>query len=246
MRIGVISLFPEMFQAVTEYGVTGRAAKKGIIELLSINPRTFAHDKHQKVDERPFGGGPGMVMMVQPLRDAILEAKSKLPNAKVVYMSPQGKRFDHQECQKLAENNELIIVAGRYEGIDERIIDKYVDEELSIGDYVLSGGELPAMVVIDAVSRLLPGVLGDELSAVEDSFAAGLLDCPQYTRPPEIDGMSVPDVLMSGDHEKIRKWRLKQSLARTYERRPDILNNLALTDEQKKILALYLRERKSK
>ncbi|MBQ4488980.1 MAG: tRNA (guanosine(37)-N1)-methyltransferase TrmD [Ruminobacter sp.] len=246
MRIGVISLFPEMFQAVTEYGVTGRAVKKGIIELLSINPRTFAHDKHQKVDERPFGGGPGMVMMVQPLRDAILEAKSKLPNAKVVYMSPQGKRFDHQECQKLAENNELIIVAGRYEGIDERIIDKYVDEELSIGDYVLSGGELPAMVVIDAVSRLLPGVLGDELSAVEDSFAAGLLDCPQYTRPPEIDGMSVPDVLMSGDHEKIRKWRLKQSLARTYERRPDILNNLALTDEQEKILALYLRERKSK
>ncbi|MBR1925039.1 MAG: tRNA (guanosine(37)-N1)-methyltransferase TrmD [Ruminobacter sp.] len=246
MRIGVISLFPEMFQAVTEYGVTGRAVKKGIIELLSINPRTFAHDKHQKVDERPFGGGPGMVMMVQPLRDAILEAKSKLPNAKVVYMSPQGKRFDHQECQKLAENNELIIVAGRYEGIDERIIDKYVDEELSIGDYVLSGGELPAMVVIDAVSRLLPGVLGDELSAVEDSFATGLLDCPQYTRPPEIDGMSVPDVLMSGDHEKIRKWRLKQSLARTYERRPDILNNLALTDEQEKILALYLRERKSK
>lgn len=246
MRIGVISLFPEMFQAVTEYGVTGRAVKKGIIELLSINPRTFAHDKHQKVDERPFGGGPGMVMMVQPLRDAILEAKSKLPNAKVVYMSPQGKRFDHQECQKLAENNELIIVAGRYEGIDERIIDKYVDEELSIGDYVLSGGELPAMVVIDAVSRLLPGVLGDELSAVEDSFAAGLLDCPQYTRPPEIDGMSVPDVLMSGDHEKIRKWRLKQSLARTYERRPDILNNLALTDEQEKILALYLRERKYK
>jgi len=246
MRIGVISLFPEMFQAVTEYGVTGRAVKKGIIELLSINPRTFAHDKHQKVDERPFGGGPGMVMMVQPLRDAILEAKSKLPNAKVVYMSPQGKRFDHQESQKLAENNELIIVAGRYEGIDERIIDKYVDEELSIGDYVLSGGELPAMVVIDAVSRLLPGVLGDELSAVEDSFAAGLLDCPQYTRPPEIDGMSVPDVLMSGDHEKIRKWRLKQSLARTYERRPDILNNLALTDEQEKILALYLRERKSK
>ena len=241
MRIGVISLFPEMFQAVTEYGVTGRAVKKGIIELLSINPRTFAHDKHQKVDERPFGGGPGMVMMVQPLRDAILEAKSKLPNAKVVYMSPQGKRFDHQECQKLAENNELIIVAGRYEGIDERIIDKYVDKELSIGDYVLSGGELPAMVVIDAVSRLLPGVLGDELSAVEDSFAAGLLDCPQYTRPPEIDGMSVPDVLMSGDHEKIRKWRLKQSLARTYERRPDILNNLALTDEQEKLLALYLR-----
>ena len=246
MRIGVISLFPEMFQAVTEYGVTGRAVKKGIIELLSINPRTFAHDKHQKVDERPFGGGPGMVMMVQPLRDAILEAKSKLPNAKVVYMSPQGKRFDHQECQKLAENNELIIVAGRYEGIDERIIDKYVDEELSIGDYVLSGGELPAMVVIDAVSRLLPGVLGDELSAVEDSFAAGLLDCPQYTRPPEIDGQKVPEVLMSGNHEKIRKWRLEQSLVRTYERRPDILNNLALTDEQEKILALYLRERKSK
>ncbi len=246
MRIGVISIFPEMFQAITEFGVTGRAVQRGIISLFCINPRSFAYDKHQKVDERPFGGGPGMVMMVQPLRDAILEAKKQLPNAKVIYMSPQGRKFDHQGCAELAKNDELIIIAGRYEGIDERIIDKYVDEEWSVGDYVLSGGELPAMIVVDAVSRLIPGVLGDELSAVEDSFATGLLDCPQYTRPPEIDGQKVPEVLMSGNHEKIRKWRLEQSLVRTYERRPDILNNLALTDEQEKILALYLRERKSK
>ncbi|WP_031578167.1 tRNA (guanosine(37)-N1)-methyltransferase TrmD [Ruminobacter sp. RM87] len=246
MRIGVISIFPEMFQAITEFGVTGRAVQRGIISLFCINPRSFAYDKHQKVDERPFGGGPGMVMMVQPLRDAILEAKKQLPNAKVIYMSPQGRKFDHQGCVELAKNDELIIIAGRYEGIDERIIDKYVDEEWSVGDYVLSGGELPAMIVVDAVSRLIPGVLGDELSAVEDSFATGLLDCPQYTRPPEIDGQKVPEVLMSGNHEKIRKWRLEQSLVRTYERRPDILNNLALTDEQEKILALYLRERKSK
>ena len=201
MRIGVISIFPEMFQAITEFGVTGRAVKRGIISLFCINPRSFAYDKHQKVDERPFGGGPGMVMMVQPLRDAILEAKKQLPNAKVIYMSPQGRKFDHQGCVELAKNDELIIIAG---------------------------------------------VLGDELSAVEDSFATGLLDCPQYTRPPEIDGQKVPEVLMSGNHEKIRKWRLEQSLVRTYERRPDILNNLALTDEQEKILALYLRERKSK
>lgn len=246
MKIGVISLFPDMFQAVTQYGVTGRAYKQGLIEVTCLNPRDFTHDKHQKVDERPFGGGPGMLMMVQPLRDAILKAKELLPNAKVIYLSPQGKVFSHNSCVELAKNDELIFVAGRYEGVDERIIMTLVDEEWSIGDYVLSGGELPAMVMIDAISRMIPGVLGDDMSAVEDSFAKGLLDYPQYTRPLEIDGLKVPDVLLSGNHEEIRKWRLKQAIARTYERRPDVLKNLALTDEQEKFLALYLKEQKEK
>ncbi|MGN1394702.1 MAG: tRNA (guanosine(37)-N1)-methyltransferase TrmD [Succinivibrionaceae bacterium] len=242
MRIGVVTLFPDMFDAITKYGVTGRAYKQGLIEVICINPRDFAYDKHQKVDERPFGGGPGMLMMVQPLRDAIRKAKELLPEARVIYLSPQGRVFSHTSCVELAKNEEIIFIAGRYEGIDERIIQTYVDEEWSIGDYVLSGGELPAMVMIDAISRMIPGVLGDILSAEEDSFAQGLLDYPQYTRPLEIDGMKVPDVLLSGNHAEIRKWRLKQAIARTYERRPDIFSNLALTDEQKKIFALYLRE----
>ncbi len=243
MKIGVVSLFPQMFQAITEYGVTARAVKQGLVDIFYVNPRDYAYDKHQKVDERPFGGGPGMLMMVQPLRDAIKHAKDLLPKAKVIYLSPQGRKFAHEGCQQLAQCDELIFVAGRYEGIDERIIMTLIDEEWSIGDYVLSGGELPAMVMIDAIMRLIPGVLGDEFSAQEDSFAQGLLDYPQYTRPVEIDGLTVPDVLLSGNHEEIRKWRLKQALGRTYERRPDLLNNLALTDEQEKILALYLRER---
>jgi tRNA (guanine37-N1)-methyltransferase len=243
VRIAVISIFPEMFRAITEFGVIGRAIKSGLIEILCINPRDYTLDKHNKVDDRPFGGGPGMLMMVQPLRDAILEAKKQLPNAKVIYLSPQGKQFCHSVCKEYSSEQELIFIAGRYEGIDERIIELYVDEELSIGDYVLSGGELPAMVVIDAISRLVPGVLGDKQSAEEDSFANGLLDCPQYTRPEEIEGLKVPEVLLSGNHEHIRKWRLRQSIARTYERRSEIFNNLALTDEQEKELALYLKEK---
>ena len=242
MRIGVVSLFPQMFEAITKYGVTSRACKQGLIDILYQNPRDFAYDKHQKVDERPFGGGPGMLMMAQPLRDAILAMKQELPNAKVIYLSPQGKRFDHKGCVSLSSAQELIFVAGRYEGIDERIIETLIDEEWSIGDYVLSGGELAAMVMIDAIARLIPGVLGDEDSAQEDSFVKGLLDYPQYTRPLEIDGLAVPEVLLSGNHELIRKWRLKQALGRTYERRPDLLNNLALTDEQAKLLAQYLKE----
>jgi tRNA (guanine37-N1)-methyltransferase len=231
-----------MFEAITEYGVTSRACKLGLIEIKYLNPRDFAKDKHQKVDERPFGGGPGMLMMVQPLRDAILEMKKVLPKAKVIYLSPQGRRFNHQGCAELANFEELIFIAGRYEGIDERIVETLVDEEWSIGDYVLSGGELAAMVIIDAVARLIPGVLGDSESAQEDSFAKGLLDYPQYTRPLEIDGLKVPDVLLSGNHQQIRKWRLKQALGRTYRRRPDLLSNLALTDEQKNLLAQYLKE----
>ena len=244
MRIAVISIFPEMLRAITDFGVTRRAVKNGLIEIHCINPRDFAYDKHQKVDERPFGGGPGMLMMVQPLRDAILKAKELLPEASVIYLSPQGRVFSHGAAVEMAERREIIFLCGRYEGIDERVIESLVDEEWSIGDYVLSGGELAAMVMIDALSRMIPGVLGDQESAAEDSFVRGLLDYPQYTRPEEIDGMRVPEVLLSGNHQEIRKWRLGMSLARTYERRPDILKNLALTDEQEKLLALYLRSAK--
>ena len=244
MRIAVISIFPEMLRAITDFGVTRRAVKNGLIEIHCINPRDFAYDKHQKVDERPFGGGPGMLMMVQPLRDAILKAKELLPEASVIYLSPQGRVFSHGAAVEMAGRREIIFLCGRYEGIDERVIESLVDEEWSIGDYVLSGGELAAMVMIDAVSRMIPGVLGDQESAAEDSFVRGLLDYPQYTRPEEIDGMRVPEVLLSGNHQEIRKWRLGMSLARTYERRPDILKNLALTDEQEKLLALYLRSAK--
>lgn len=242
MKIGVVTLFPQMFDAITQYGVSSRACKYGLIEISYTNPRDFAYDKHQKVDEKPFGGGPGMLMMVQPLRDAILKAKQALPKAKVVYLSPQGKRFSNEAAVNFSALEEVIFVSGRYEGIDERIIETLIDEEWSIGDYVLSGGELATMVMIDAIARFIPGVLGDSDSAQADSFAQGLLDYPQYTKPLEIDGLKVPDVLLSGNHELIRKWRLKEALGRTYERRPDLLNNLALTDEQEKLLAQYLKE----
>jgi len=242
MWIGVVSLFPEMFRAISENGVTGRAIKNNLLSIQSWNPRDFTTDKHRTVDDRPYGGGPGMLMMVQPLRDAINAAKQAAREAgheaKVIYLSPQGRRLDHTGAQELSTSSDaLILVAGRYEGIDERIIESLIDEEWSVGDYVLSGGELPAMILIDAVVRFVPGVLGHVLSAEQDSFADGLLDCPHYTRPEVLDGKSVPSVLLSGDHEKIRLWRLKQSLQRTKMRRPDLLNDLALTDEQVKLLA---------
>jgi tRNA (guanine37-N1)-methyltransferase len=238
--IGVITLFPEMFDAITQQGVISRAIKNGTIEFNSWNPRDFTHDKHRTVDDRPYGGGPGMLMMVQPLTDAINAAKAKAgEGAKVIYLSPQGRKLDQKGVKQLANHDKLILVAGRYEGIDERVIQSIVDEEWSIGDFVLSGGELPAMTLIDAVSRLIPGVLGHELSAEEDSFANGLLDCPHYTRPEVLDGQRVPEVLLSGNHEKIRKWRLKQSLGRTWLRRPELINNLALTEEQQKLLAEF-------
>ena len=242
MKIGVVTLFPQMFDAITQYGVSSRACKHGLIEISYTNPRDFAYDKHQNVDEKPFGGGPGMLMMVQPLRDAILKAKQALPKAKVVYLSPQGKRFSNEAAVNFSALEEVIFVSGRYEGIDERIIETLIDEEWSIGDYELSGGELATMVMIDAIARFIPGVLGDSDSAQADSFAQGFLDYPQYTKPLEIDGLKVPDVLLSGNHELIRKWRLKEALGRTYERRPDLLNNLALTDAQEKLLAQYLKE----
>ncbi|ABN60730.1 tRNA (guanosine(37)-N1)-methyltransferase TrmD [Shewanella baltica] len=241
MWLGVITLFPEMFRAVTDFGVTGRAVKNGLLELHTWNPRDFTHDRHNTVDDRPYGGGPGMLMMVQPLRDAIHAAKAAAgEGAKVIYLSPQGRKLDQQGVTELAQSSRLILVCGRYEGIDERIIQTEVDEEWSIGDYVLSGGELPAMTLIDSVSRLVPGVLGKQASAEQDSFSDGLLDCPHYTRPESLDGVDVPAVLLSGNHEQIRLWRLQQSLGRTLLRRPELLQNLALTDEQTTLLAQFV------
>lgn len=237
MLIGIISLFPEMFKAITDFGVTGRAVKNNLLQVRCWNPRDFTHDKHKTVDDRPYGGGPGMLMMVQPLRDAILAAKAEVgEGAKVIYLSPQGRKLDQAGVKALAQHQKLILLCGRYEGIDERLIQTEVDEEWSVGDYVLTGGELPAMTLIDAVARFIPKVLGKQASAEEDSFADGLLDCPHYTRPECLDGLTVPPVLMSGNHEEIRKWRLKQSLERTWLRRPELLESLALTDEQRKLL----------
>ena len=237
---GVISLFPDMFSPFTQQGVIGRAVKSGKISVDTFNPRDFTHDRHRTVDDRPYGGGPGMLMMVKPLTDAIHAAKKVGgDNSKVIYLSPQGKPLDQAGVKRLASIERTILICGRYEGIDERVIESHVDEEVSIGDYVLSGGELPAMVLMDAVARLVPGVLGHKASAVEDSFTDGLLDCPHYTRPEVLEGQKVPEVLLSGDHEKIRQWRLMQSLGRTMQRRPDLLNHLALTEEQRRLLELF-------
>jgi len=246
LKIGVISLFPEIFSAVTGFGVTGRAIKEGLLEVSVWNPRDFTHDRHRTVDDRPYGGGPGMLMMVQPLVDAIEAAKSDLgQDTPVIYLSPQGQKLDHKGVQLLSGNDRMILIAGRYEGIDERVIEKYVDAQWSIGDYVLSGGELPAMVLIDAVSRLVPGVLGHQDSAEEDSFANGLLDCPHYTRPEVYNEQQVPSVLLSGNHEKIRRWRLQQSLGRTWLQRPELIKDLALTDEQEALLSEFIEQRSS-
>jgi tRNA (guanine37-N1)-methyltransferase len=215
--------------------------KNGLLEVQTWNPRDFTHDRHNTVDDRPYGGGPGMLMMVQPLRDAIHAAKAAAgEGAKVIYLSPQGRKLTQQGVSELALSSKLILVCGRYEGIDERIIQTEVDEEWSIGDYVLSGGELPAMTLIDSVSRLVPGVLGKQASAEQDSFSDGLLDCPHYTRPECLDGLDVPAVLLSGNHEQIRRWRLQQSLIRTLQRRPELFENLALTDEQTTLLAQFV------
>ncbi len=243
MWIGIISLFPEMFKAITEFGVTGRAVKQDLLQVRCWNPRDFTHDKHKTVDDRPYGGGPGMLMMVQPLRDAIQAAKQAAEDGvKVIYLSPQGRKLDQSGVQQLSQYQKLILVCGRYEGIDERLIEAEIDEEWSVGDYVLTGGELPAMTLIDAVARFVPGVLGKQASAEEDSFADGLLDCPHYTRPEVLDGVTVPLVLISGNHAEIRKWRLKQSLHRTLTRRPELLESLALTDEQRVLLSQIKRQ----
>jgi tRNA (guanine37-N1)-methyltransferase len=232
-----------MFDAITQYGVTGRAVKNSLISLRFWNPRDFTQDRHRTVDDRPYGGGPGMLMKVQPLKDALQQAREEAPaNAKVIYLSPQGKKLDQSLVKALAKEPALILLAGRYEGVDERLIQSEVDQEISIGDFVLSGGELPAMTLVDAISRMIPGVLGHEASAGEDSFYEGLLDCPHYTRPENFENMKVPSVLLCGNHEEIRCWRLKQSLGRTWLRRPDLLEHLSLSTEQKRLLEEFVRE----
>jgi tRNA (guanine37-N1)-methyltransferase len=241
MRFDVVSLMPDMFRAMSEQGVTARALKQGLAQLVLWNPRDYTSDVHRTVDDRPYGGGPGMVMKLEPLRAAIDAARAAVPESRVAYLSPQGRRFDQSAAKRLAERSGMILIAGRYEGIDERIIDSYVDEEWSIGDYVLSGGELAAMVMMDVVIRLLPGALGAADSAEQDSYMDGLLDCPHYTRPEDIDGQRVPQVLLSGNHESIRRWRLKESLGRTWERRPDLLEGRELTREEADLLEEYLR-----
>lgn len=244
MRFDVVTLFPEMVQQTARYGVTGRAIEAGIVELAVWNPRDYTSDRHRTVDDRPYGGGPGMVMKVQPLRDAIRAAKAAArPGTKAVYLSPQGRRFCQQAALDFAAEPGLILLAGRYEGVDERLIEAEIDEEWSIGDYVLSGGELAALVMIDAIGRLLPGVLGDAESAQQDSYMDGLLDCPHYTRPEDIEGRRVPEVLQSGNHAAIGRWRLKQALGRTWQRRPDLLVRRELDEEQLRLLEEYKHER---
>ena len=239
MRIQVITLFPEEFTPLVSLGVTGRGISSGKVALELLNPRDFAADRHRTVDDRPYGGGPGMVMAVEPLRSTIRAAKDSAGLAKASLLSPQGRPLDQDAVRELAQREELILVCGRYEGIDERLIELEIDEEWSIGDYVLSGGELAAAVLIDAVTRLLPGVLGDEQSAQQDSFMDGLLDCQHYTRPEDIEGLAVPPVLLSGDHGAIERWRKKQSLGRTWLRRPELLEELTLDTESAALLAEF-------
>ncbi len=244
MRFDVITLFPDMVASVMGYGVIGRALDQGLIELVTWNPRDYATDRHQSVDDRPYGGGPGMVMTVEPLRSAIRAARAAAGPAPVVYLSPAGPGLDGQQVDSLASYQRLILLCGRYEGIDERVIELEVDRELSIGDYVVSGGELPAMVVMDAVARMLPGVLGHADSAGQDAFADGLLDCPHYTRPEVIDGKAVPAVLLSGDHQAIARWRAQQAIGRTWEKRPDLLDKRGLSDDEQTLLRAYQAEQK--
>lgn len=237
MRFDVITLFPEMVVSATRYSITGRAQDRSLITLTTWNPREFTADKHRTVDDRPYGGGPGMVMRFQPLHDAVVAAKTQGGNkVKVVYLSPQGKPITQQLLAEACILDQLILVAGRYEGIDERFITQDCDDEWSIGDYVISGGELAALVVIDGITRLLPGVLGDEGSAGQDSHSDGLLEYPQYTRPEQINGVQVPEVLLNGNHAEIYRWRQQQSLGRTWLKRPDLLQDKELTPVQEKLL----------
>lgn len=244
MRFDVVSLFPDLVTAVAGAGVTGRAMERGLLALHCWNPRDFTDDRHNTVDDRPYGGGPGMVMKFEPLSRCVQAARrAAAPDTRVVYLSPQGRTFDQQAAREFAGRPGVILVAGRYEGVDERFIEAEVDEEWSIGDYVLSGGELASMVIVDAVARLLPGALGDAESAAQDSFMEGLLDCPHYTRPEAIDGRKVPDVLLGGDHRQIARWRRRQALGRTWERRPDLLAALELDEEDRRLLQEYQQQR---
>jgi tRNA (guanine37-N1)-methyltransferase len=243
MQIDIVSIFPEMVETVAEYGVVGRASERGLLTLRCINPRDFADDVHRTIDDRPYGGGPGMVMKFEPAAAAIRDARQGMPDGcPVICLSPQGTVFDQATAERFARLPALILLAGRYEGIDERLIEAEVDEEISLGDFVLSGGEIAAMTVIDAVTRLIPGVLGDEGSAAQDSFSGGLLDCPHYTRPEEIEGRQVPPELLSGNHAEIARWRHKQALGRSYLRRPDLVRKLDLNREQQSLLDEFLEE----
>ena len=243
MRFDVVTLFPEMITAAASYGVTGRAIERKIVSLSVWNPRDYTHDRHRTVDDRPYGGGPGMVMKYQPLHDAVKSAKSAgSGTAKVIYLSPQGKPIKQALLSEACNISQLILIAGRYEGVDERFVEMDCDDEWSVGDYVISGGELAALIVIDAVTRLLPGVLGDEESARQDSHMNGLLDYPHFTRPEQLEGCSVPDILLSGNHADIDRWRLKQALGRTWQRRPDLLNKKNLSAEQEYLLQQFKSE----
>jgi len=242
IRFDVVTLFPEMFAAITASGITGRALEAGLYSLTTWNPRDFTTDNYRTVDDRPYGGGPGMVMLAEPLEKA-LDAAQAAGGGKVIYLSPQGRKLDHAKVMELSGRQALTLLCGRYEGVDERLIRRRVDEELSLGDFVLTGGELAAMALVDAVVRQLPGALGDQASAVEESFADGLLDCPQYTRPEMYSGRQVPEVLLSGHHENIRRWRLKQALGRTWLRRPDLLEIRQLNAEEQRLLEEFKRER---
>ena len=243
MRFDVVTLFPEMITAAASYGVTGRAIERRIVSLSVWNPRDYTHDKHKTVDDRPYGGGPGMVMKYQPLHDAVKSAKEAgSETAKVVYLSPQGKQITQSLLSEACDFSQLILVAGRYEGVDERFVEMDCDDEWSIGDYVISGGELAALIVIDAVTRLLPGVLGDEESARQDSHMNDLLDYPHFTRPEQLEGHSVPKVLLSGNHADIEQWRMKQALGRTWQRRPDLLKNKNLSAVQENLLQQFKNE----
>jgi tRNA (guanine37-N1)-methyltransferase len=243
----VVTLFPEMFEALTGAGISGRAREIGAYQLVAWNPRDFAANAYRTIDDRPYGGGPGMVMMAEPLAKAVRAAKQRqsssgIKSSKVVLLSPQGRKLDHAAVMALAALEGLVLLCGRYEGVDERLIERYVDDEVSIGDYVISGGELAAMVVLDSVIRQLPGVLGDADSAQQDSFVAGLLDCPHYTRPEVFEGAAVPAVLLSGHHAEIEKWRMKQALGRTWLRRPELLAGLQLDAAQQKLLGEFKQE----
>ena len=249
IRFDVVTLFPEMFSAVTHSGITSRALDAGLWALTTWNPRDFTTDNYRTVDDRPYGGGPGMVMLAEPI-DRALDAVRSSGGGRVVYLTPQGRKLDHRKVMEFSKESCLTLLCGRYEGIDERLLARRVQEEVSVGDFVLSGGELAAMALMDAVVRQLPGALGDENSALEESFADGMQDCPQYTRP-EVRALGdaverVPEVLMSGHHENIRRWRLKQALGRTWLRRPDLLAVKTLNEEQKKLLAEFQQEHRSR
>jgi tRNA (guanine37-N1)-methyltransferase len=245
IRFDCVTLFPEAFAAVADYGITRRAREDGLWSLALWNPRDFTTDNYRTVDDRPYGGGPGMVMLAEPLAKAVAAAKAaEQGKAKVIHLSPQGAVMDHGKVMELSAEQRLILLCGRYEGVDERLVCGVVDEELSIGDYVLSGGELAAMVLIDAVVRQLPGALGDGMSAQQESFVNGLLDCPQYTRPEVYEGQAVPPVLMSGHHAQIERWRLKQSLGRTWMRRPELLERRGTSEAERKLLEEFKQETK--